>query len=279
VPELPEVETIRRELAGVICGKRVDAADVHGLRSVRRHGDPADFCSGLIGRRALYVRRRGKYILVVLDAGNVLVLHLGMSGQLRWVSSSAVQPSRHTHVVVSFDSGEQLRFADPRTFGEAFVATSPTSDEKVDALAHLGFDALEAKVNSETLAEMLSVRRTSLKPLLMNQRFVAGLGNIYSDEVLFAAKLRYDRRANSLSTDEVRRLRRAITRVLRQAVAHGGSTLADAQYKDLYGRAGGFQYYHQVYGREGEACKRCQTRVSRVRTQGRSSFMCERCQG
>ncbi len=277
MPELPEVETIRRDLEKEAVGKRIKTVDVTGMRSIRRHPNKKHFIAKLEGRKITGVGRKGKYLLVRLDGGEVLVVHLGMSGQLLRVKAN--QPlDKHTHVVVTFALGGQLRFLDPRTFGEMFVTAADAVEKEVPELAHLGFDPLEDVMSWNRFGEMLQARRTKLKALLMDQRFVAGIGNIYSDEILFAAGLRWDRGSETLSAQEVRRLSRAIVETLQDAVKHRGSSLADQQYRDLYGEVGGFQTLHKVYDREGSSCRRCRSTIVRMKVAGRSHFLCEQCQ-
>jgi formamidopyrimidine-DNA glycosylase len=278
VPELPEVETIRRDLHGDVVGRRIKSVVVKGRRSIRRHRGPAEFKRGLEGRKITGVQRRGKYLLLVLEGGDVLVVHLGMSGQLLLNGSGRTPVAPHTHVTIAFTRGGELRFVDPRTFGEMFVAPGGELARQVPELAHLGFDPLEDVMSWAHFGELLRDRRTKLKPLLMDQRFVAGIGNIYSDEILFAAGLRHDRSSESLTPEEVRRLYRAMGETLHDAIRHRGSSLADQQYRDLFGRPGEFQALHQVYDREGHPCSRCHRPVARVRLGGRSSFLCEGCQ-
>jgi formamidopyrimidine-DNA glycosylase len=181
--------------------------------------------------------------------------------------------ARHTHAVLGLSDGRELRFVDPRTFGELFVADSP-----VAALAHLGPDPLSDGWSAAVLGRALAGRKGRLKLLLMDQRFVAGIGNIYSDEALFEAGLRFDRPAGTLASDEVARLHRAVRSTLREAVALRGSSLRDAQYVDLFGAPGEYQSRHRVYGREGEPCPRCGGPVRRISLGGRSTFLCEACQ-
>jgi formamidopyrimidine-DNA glycosylase len=215
--------------------------------------------------------------VLALDTGDVLVAHLRMSGQLR--RAQPKEPlEKHTHVVITFTQGGQLRFVDPRTFGELFVTTPDELEAQVPELAHLGFDPVDDMMSWTRFGELLTVRKAKLKTLLMDQRFVAGIGNIYSDEILFAAGLRYDRSSDSLSSQEVRRLYRAMVETLQEAIKHRGSSLADQQYRDLFGEPGEFQTLHKVYDREGEACRRCRSTIVRVKVNGRSSFLCPQCQ-
>jgi formamidopyrimidine-DNA glycosylase len=272
VPELPEVETVRRDLAKEFAGRRVSQVVVTGLRSVRRHASKEEFIARLKKRRIDGVRRKGKFLLMDLDDGNVLVAHLRMSGQL--LRAEVGDPmQKHTHVVITFDDCLQLRFVDPRTFGELFVTIG-----EVPELAHMGPDPLDEVMDEEHFGRLLAARRTKLKALLMDQRFVAGIGNIYSDEVLWSARIRFDRPAESLSPGEVSRLHVAMVDTLRDAIVHRGSSLADEQYRDLFGAIGDYQSRHQVYDREAEACSRCGTAIVRMKANGRSTYFCTRCQ-
>jgi formamidopyrimidine-DNA glycosylase len=278
VPELPEVETIRRDLDKEAVGKRVKAVDVTGMRSIRRHPNKKHFTTKLVGRKITGVDRKGKYLLLCLDDGDVLVVHLGMSGQLLFTRHLKDPLDKHTHVVITFTTGGQLRFVDPRTFGEVFVTSADHVAAEVPELAHLGIDPLEDVITWTSFGEMLRKRHTKLKPLLMDQQFLAGIGNIYSDEILFAAGLRWDRSSETLSSQEIRRLYRAMIETLQDAVRHRGSSLADEQYRDLFGEVGDFQSQHKVYDREGQACRRCRSPILRVRVAGRSHFLCGQCQ-
>jgi formamidopyrimidine-DNA glycosylase len=296
MPELPEVETLRQDLSKEVAGRRVKTVAVANGRSVRRHPSAKHFRAMLEGRAIKSVGRIGKYLLLPLDSGDTLVVHLGMSGQLLRVKSAKDPRPKHTHVVITFTQGGELRYVDPRTFGELFVSTPPLKPEgapsvalssattdgsvrrTVTELAHLGFDPIEDVMSWDRFAVMLRQHRTGLKSLLMDQSFVAGIGNLYSDEILFAAGLRYDRTSASLSTTEVRRLYRAMIETLAEAIKHRGSPLADEQYRDLFGEIGDYQGSHQVYAREGKPCRRCRNLIVRVKAGGRSAYFCEHCQ-
>lgn len=277
MPELPEVEVVKRDLEREVVGRRVKSVEVNGARSVRRHRNRKEFVARLTGHKITGVSRRGKYLLMKLDDGDVLVAHLGMSGQLLRAKSTREAMPKHTHVVITFTQGGQLRFVDPRTFGEMFV-TSVVDLADVEELAHLGIDPLETAMSWEVFGRLVAERAQKLKALLMDQTFLAGIGNLYSDEILFTAGLRWDRMSDSLSTQEVRRLYRAIIEVLQEAVKHRGSSLADEQYVDVFGRPGEYQEHHKVYAREGEACRRCRRPVVRRRVGNRSTYLCEACQ-
>ncbi|MEO7836912.1 MAG: bifunctional DNA-formamidopyrimidine glycosylase/DNA-(apurinic or apyrimidinic site) lyase [Acidimicrobiales bacterium] len=286
MPELPEVETIRRGLEKEVVGKRVKHVEVTGVRSVRRHKEN-DFGPRLEGRKIASVQRKGKYLLLPLEDGpltpgqeadDVLVIHLGMSGQLLRARSVKEEAPKHTHVVITFTQGGLLRFVDPRTFGELFVTAASELEKQVAELAHLGFDPLEDIISWNRFGEMLHSRKAKLKPLLMDQRFMAGVGNLYADEILWVAGIRPDRGSETMSSQEVRRLYRAMVEVLQEAVKHRGSSLADEQYRDLFGAVGDYQSQHKVYDKEGEPCRRCRTPIVRMKAQGRSTFLCPQCQ-
>ena len=267
---------VRKDLERDVLGKKIKDADVRLPRIIRRHKQKKDFTSRLIGRKITKVDRRGKYILLALDSGDVLVMHLGMSGRVeRATGRKALE--KHTHAVIKFQVGGELRFVDMRQFGELFV-TAGDQIAGVKELQHIAIDPLEDSFTWQHFSEILASRRMKLKALLMDQKFISGLGNIYSDEILWAAGLRYDRSSDSLSAQEVRRLYRAMQEILQEAVRHRGVTLDDETYKDLYGKTGEMQDHLKVYGREGEPCRRCRTPIVRARWSNRSTYFCPQCQ-
>ena len=268
---------MRRDLEREIVGKKIKGTEVTGMRTIRRYRQRKQFTSALDGHKIMGVERKGKYLLVKLDGGDVLVIHLGMSGQLLRAASSREPMPKHTHVVITFTVGGQLRFVDPRTFGEMFVATVDDLAQ-VEELAHLGLDPLTSNMSWDRFGALLAERHARLKAALMDQKLLAGIGNIYSDEILFHAGLRWDRMSDSLSPEEIRRLYRAVMETLQEAVKQRGSSLADEQYVDLFGKKGSYQTFHQAYAREGEACRRCRGVIVRERVGGRSTFFCSSCQ-
>jgi formamidopyrimidine-DNA glycosylase len=278
--ELPEVEVMRRDLEKDVVGRRIKSAEVkssrNAMRVIRRHAKRKDFTARLEGRKLTKVERRGKYVLLHLDSGDVWITHFGMSGQFQRGNGRVVLEP-HTHVVVTFQQGGDLRFVDPRTFGEMFV-TSGDELGKVKELQHIAIDPLDQVFTWPTFQYLLAERATKMKQLLMDQKFISGLGNIYSDEVLFAAGLRYDRPSNTLSSQEVRRLYRAIQETLQEAIKMRGTTLGDEAYVDLFGKPGEFQAELKVYGREGEPCRRCRTPIETVKVSQRTSYFCPQCQ-
>jgi formamidopyrimidine-DNA glycosylase len=278
--ELPEVEVMRRDLEKEIVGKRIRSVEVrphrNAMRAIRRHARRKEFEDRLTGKKITKVDRKGKYVLTYLEDGQVLVTHFGMSGQLLRGTKRQGLP-QHTHVVVEFVQGGDLRFIDPRTFGELFV-TAVDDLGKVRELEHVAIDPLEDTFTWQEFSGELARRAAKLKPLLMDQKFVSGLGNIYSDEVLFAAGLRQDRTSDTLSSQEVRRLYRAMREVVQEAIRFRGTTLDDEAYVDLFGKPGEFQSELKVYGRRGQACRRCRTPIEAVKFQGRNSYFCPQCQ-
>jgi formamidopyrimidine-DNA glycosylase len=278
--ELPEVEVMRRDLERDVVGRRIKATEVKGtknaMRVIRRHAKRKDFTSRLDGRKIAKVERRGKYLLLHLDSGDVLVVHFGMSGQLQR-GTGRVPLAPHTHVVLTFQQGGDLRFIDPRTFGELFMATA---DEvgKVKELQHIAIDPLDQVFTWPTFQYLLAQRGAKMKQLLMDQKFISGLGNIYSDEVLFHAGIRYDRLSDTLSSQEVRRLYRAIQEILQDAIKARGTTLDDEAYVDLFGKPGEYQHELKVYGRLGIACRRCRTPIQVVKISQRNCYFCPQCQ-
>jgi formamidopyrimidine-DNA glycosylase len=278
--ELPEVEVMRRDLEKDVVGRRIKKAEVkssrNAMRVIRRHGKRKDFTSRLEGRKLTKVERRGKYVLLHLDSGDALVTHFGMSGQFqRGNGRVVIEP--HTHVVLTFQQGGDLRFVDPRTFGEMFV-TGADDLGKVKELQHIAIDPLDQVFTWPTFQYLLAQRGAKMKQLLMDQKFISGLGNIYSDEVLFAAGLRYDRLSDTLSSQEVRRLYRAIQETVQEAIKMRGTTLEDEAYVDLFGKPGEYQGELKVYGREGEPCRRCRTPIQTVKVAQRTSYFCPQCQ-
>jgi formamidopyrimidine-DNA glycosylase len=278
--ELPEVEVMRRDLEKDVVGRKVTDAEVrpsrNAMRVIRRHAKRKEFTDRLVGRKFTKAERRGKYVLLNMDNGEVLVIHFGMSGLLaRGNKRQSLEP--HTHVVLTFQQGGDLRFIDPRTFGEMFAAT-PDELGKVKELQHIAIDPLDHVFTWQAFGNALAQRASKMKQLLMDQKFISGLGNIYSDEVLFAAGLRHDRMSDSLSSQEVRRLYRALQEVLQEAIRFRGTTLGDEAYLDLFGKPGDFQNELKVYGRAGLPCRRCRTPIEMVKISGRGAYFCPQCQ-
>lgn len=277
MPELPEVETVRRGLDRFAVGRRVDRVEVGRERTVRRTS-PEAVIAGLSGTTILAAHRRGKYLLLPLDSGDEVMIHLRMSGQVL-VARAGTERPKHTHVVLHLDDGNELWFVDPRTFGEVVVFDPSNVVVEIPDLALLGPDPIADEITLGQFRRLLRSRHRQLKPLLLDQHVIAGIGNIYADEVLHEARLRPDRASDQLSTVSERRLHSAIHRILREAIEAGGSTLGDAQYVDLLGARGSYQDAHHVYGRTGERCRTCGVGfIRRTITAQRSTHFCPRCQ-
>lgn len=279
MPELPEVETVRRGIEAHVVGRTIDHVEVGRQRTVRRTSAAA-LIDGLTGTTILAANRRGKYLLLPLDSGDELMIHLRMSGRVL-VGPIGSTRLAHTHVVARFRGAPslELHFVDPRTFGEMVVFDPDHLAEEMPELVRLGVDPVTDGLSRLQLKRLLQGRSRQLKALLLDQHVIAGIGNIYSDEILHAARLRHDRPAGSLSAREVSRLHSEIHRVLAEAIAAGGSTLADTQYVDIEGAGGWFQLSHRVYDRAGQPCLTCgRAEITRVVAAGRSTCFCPRCQ-
>ena len=275
MPELPEVETIRRSLDPLVVGRRIEAVEIR-CRQLRRPLDK-DFAGQLVGRAICATGRRAKYLLFGLDNGKSWILHFGMSGRLflrRSVpAAGAGTAGKHDHVIVSFDDGAALVFHDPRRFGLMLVDEGTTCP-LFDGLGPEPFDC--DAFDGEYLKRLGRTTRRSIKDVLMDQRVVAGLGNIYVNEALFACGLRPRRRLSRLTRAQCNALVESCRRVLREAVEHRGSSISD--FLDGVGRRGGYQYKHHVYDRAGEPCSRCGSTIKSVVIGQRSSFYCPKCQ-
>lgn len=282
MPELPEVETIRRGLAEHVIGRRIERVEVGRERTVRRTSREA-IIHGLSGACITEVNRRGKYLLCSLDSGESLMIHLRMSGRILVMPRGAKRP-QHTHVVLHLSpdathEAQELWFVDPRTFGEVVVFDPAGAISLVPELARLGLDPLIDDFSSEKLYKLLRHKRGGLKAVLLDQHVVAGIGNIYADEILHMAGLRPNRIPARLSRPTIDRLYQAIVGVLRSAVELGGSTLVDSQYVDLDGASGNYQLQHRVYGRAGETCLTCGiARIAQTVVSGRTTCYCPKCQ-
>ena len=278
MPELPEVETVRAGLTKYVTGKRIlQAADFHP-RAVK----PTSIApiSSIIGSKIKGVNRRGKFLWLTLDRPVAVVAHLGMSGQL------LVQPKdapAHKHMRASFllsgrslsQKQNEIRFVDQRTFGwvsiEEYVGDVPTS------VAHIAVDPFEQGFDLATVVNRIRLRKSAIKPTLLNQEIVSGIGNIYADEALWRAKIHPEIICEDLSIAEVKRLINCAIDVMSEAIAAGGTSF-DEQYKNVNGESGYFERSLAVYGQEGEPCPRCGSAIRRIAFANRSSHFCQRCQ-
>jgi formamidopyrimidine-DNA glycosylase len=275
VPELPEVETVRRGLERHVAGRVIDEVEVLHPRAVRRHvAGPVDFAAGLRGRRVAAPLRRGKYLWLPAD-DDALLAHLGMSGQLV-VGEPDRELSSHVRVRFTFrDHGPDLRFIDQRTFGHLLL--SPGGARLPSVIAHIAPDPLEAAFDRAAFAARLRSRRSGIKRALLDQSLVSGVGNIYADEALWRARLHWARAADRLRGPDVNRLLDAVQEVFAEALGAGGTSF-DSLYVNVNGESGYFDRSLAVYGREGEPCPRCGTPVRRDPFMNRSAYSCPVCQ-
>ena len=273
MPELPEVETIVADLRPHLTGRTIVRCALN-FPSIVRHPEPELFAESVAGMQIVGVRRRGKYILVDLPDGLLLVVHLGMTGHLRLVDADvALEP--HTHVIFTLDDGRQLRYHDPRRFGRLLLGTEESllASRK---LPRLGPEPVDPDFAAEALYRTLRKRRTALKAVLLDQTAIAGVGNIYADESLHRARLRPDREAARISRRSAQRLHESLRHSLRVAIANRGSSVDT--YRDAWGEMGRQQESLLVYGRAGKPCFTCGRPLTLIRLAGRSTVFCRRCQ-
>jgi formamidopyrimidine-DNA glycosylase len=281
MPELPEVEVVRRGLEPYLRGRRIDAVTVNHERAVRRHvAGERDFAAGLRGRRIESVSRRGKYLWMPLDDGRALVAHLGMSGQL--LLPPPDQPDgAHLRVRLSLSGADRdLRFVDQRTFGGLFIdeLVADGAGGRVPAsVSHIARDPLDPLFDDRAFSRALRSRDSGVKRALLDQSLISGIGNIYADEALWRSRLHYDRAARTLSARQVAELLGHARDVMREALAEGGTSFDDL-YVDVNGSSGYFDRSLRAYGREGEPCERCGRPIVREPFMNRSSYRCPSCQ-
>lgn len=272
MPELPEVETIARWLREgraaepPLLGRTFAAVEVRWPRTLATP-DPATFAQRLTGQRVLEIGRRGKFLRWGLAEGGVVLLHLRMSGDLRWQPPPAAAPQPHDRLVFHFADGWRLAFNDPRKFGRVWLV-----EDETNVLGDLGPEPLDLNLSAEDFYSRLQASRARLKPLLLDQRFLAGLGNIYADEALFQAGLHPLRPAHTLTRAEAERLLSAIRQVLQAGIAHHGASI------DWVYRGGDFQNHFAVYRRAGQPCPRCGAPIQRQRVGQRGTHFCPHCQ-
>jgi formamidopyrimidine-DNA glycosylase len=276
MPELPEVEVVRRGLADAISGRQIATVAVLHPRPVRRHlPGPDDFAATLGGRRFATPRRRGKYLWLPFTDGDALLVHLGMSGQFRLQPSEAPL-TQNTRLILDFcDGGAQLRFVDQRMFGG--LALSVGGADLPPEIAHIARDPFDPQFDLDLVVQRMRSRHTGVKRALLDQTLVSGIGNIYADEALWRARLHYARTTHTLPVAAGRRLLAAAADVMRDALAAGGTSF-DALYVNVNGASGYFERALVAYGQEGRPCPRCGAAIVREPFMNRSSFRCPRCQ-
>jgi formamidopyrimidine-DNA glycosylase len=277
MPELPEVEVVRRGLAAHVTGRTISAVRVHHPRAVRRHeAGPADLTARLLGTQVTGTGRRGKYLWLTLGDGSALVVHLGMSGQMLL---GAVPNENHLRIAALLDDGTALSFVDQRTFGGWMLADLVTVDgtDVPIPVAHLARDPLDPKFNRDGVVTVLRRKHSGIKRQLLDQTVVSGIGNIYADEALWRARINGSRPASSLTRAKLGELLDAAADVMTDALGQGGTSF-DSLYVNVNGESGYFERSLDAYGREGEPCRRCGAVMRREKFMNRSSFYCPRCQ-
>jgi formamidopyrimidine-DNA glycosylase len=273
MPELPEVESVRRQLEPALVGRRLESVAIDDSRLVRPY-DPAEVAAELHGERVAAVERRGKYLVVRFEGGRVLLIHLRMTGNLLHGARGSFQDLPHRRAVVTLDDGSDVAYRDVRRFG-TWLLLEPDETEPYLS-ARVGDEPLDTLFTAARLGERLAGRRTTLKAALLDQRTLAGMGNIYVDEALWRARLNPLRAAAELDRSELRRLHRGIRAALEHGLARQGSTLRDYRLPD--GSGGSMQDEFRVYGRRDEPCDRCGTPISRTQVAGRTTWFCPTCQ-
>ncbi len=275
MPELPEVEVVRRGLADGVTGRCVTAVEVLHPRPVRRHlGGPQDFETTLVGRTFGVPRRRGKYLWLPFTDPDALLAHLGMSGQFR-LDAPGVPLQRHARVRISLNDGSELRFVDQRMFGGLSVSLGGA--ESPPEIAHVAKDLLDPEIDLPALVSRVCTRRSAIKRVLLDQGVVSGIGNIYADEALWRARVHGDHPADRLTVQQVRRVLESARDVMAEALDAGGTSF-DALYVNVAGESGYFERHLDAYGREGLPCRRCGTPLVREVFANRSSHRCPECQ-
>ncbi|MDD5347819.1 MAG: DNA-formamidopyrimidine glycosylase [Candidatus Omnitrophica bacterium] len=265
MPELPEVETLKRELEQAIVGKKIAEVCVHAPRVIRET-QPAKFKDLITGAAVQKVLRRAKVLILELSNGKSLVMHLKMTGQLIYPGSG-----ENSRVSFKFSDGSQLDFNDQRLFGELRLL-----DDWRDFVFIKGLGPEPQEITAQRFKTMLAAKKTKIKPLLLDQAFISGVGNLYAAESLFCAGIHPERAANSLSDEEKEALLKCINNVLNEAIKYHGSSVDN--YVRLSGKQGSYVAHHRVYGREGKPCAVCKTPIKRIATGGRGTYFCPRCQ-
>jgi formamidopyrimidine-DNA glycosylase len=277
MPELPEVEVVRRGLAAHVTGRTITAVRVHHPRAVRRHeAGPGDLTARLLDAQITGTGRRGKYMWLTLDDGSALVVHLGMSGQMLL---GEVPNENHLRIATLLDDGTALSFVDQRTFGGWMLADLVTVDgtDVPVPVAHLARDPLDPAFNRDGVVTLLRRKHSEIKRQLLDQTVVSGIGNIYADEALWRARVNGARLASSLSRGKLAELLDAAAEVMSDALGQGGTSF-DSLYVNVNGESGYFERSLDAYGREGEPCRRCGAVMRREKFMNRSSYFCPKCQ-
>lgn len=274
MPELPEVHTVVMGLNKLLRGKKIVNTHIYE-EMIIGYPQKEEFIKLSEGKKIKSLARRGKYIIVDFNDNNhKLVVHLRMSGKLLYKKRND-EKDKHTHVIFEFNDGTDLRFNNIRKFGRLYIITEKEL-EKAGNLSNLGIEPLSDEFTSDLFKEMLDAKKGMVKPLIMNQEFIAGIGNIYADEALFMANIRPDRKANTLNEQEIKDLYNAIRVILKKGIKMGGTSVSD--YVNALGKSGQFQHELNVYKKEGEKCEKCGEEIEKKKVSGRSARFCPNCQ-
>ena len=271
MPELPEVETIRRDLEKEVKNKKIKEVIIKERKLVK---SPSlrEFKKGLEGRKLTAFARRGKFLIISLDSKKKLIIHLRLTGVLIHCSQTT-PPFDYTHVVFVFSDKSHLRFTDLRKFGELHLVNNA---EELQEIRELGHEPLGKEFTLSLFREMLAGKKTRIKPLLLDQKFLAGVGNIYASESLYKARIKPQRAASALTKKEVGKLYQSLQEILKKAIKERGSSVSS--YRDIEGKKGGYEARLKVYGRKGKSCPRCGKPIKRISLGGRGTFFCPNCQ-
>ncbi|MDQ3879309.1 MAG: hypothetical protein M3290_13325 [Actinomycetota bacterium] len=276
---LPEIEVLRRDLENEVIGRRIKEVEIrpgtNAMKIIRRHGRRKEFEELLVGAKIERVRRLGRRLVMDLDNGKAMVFDLSTTGRL--MKTSASEPVvTHTHIVITFTIGGHLRMVDPQRTGEVFV-TDADEVEKLEGMNDFKIDPLEHQVAWQEFSGLLADREAKMKELLMDETFIVGLGDVYSDEVLFAAGISHDRMSNKLTSQDVRRLYRALMETMQDALKAGGTIALETNTLSPV-PPGVFQWELKVFEREGDACRRCRSTIERVEDGEYVTYFCPQCQ-
>jgi len=275
MPELPEVETVIKGLRPLVTDKVVTGVEIREKNMIAYPKNNVEaFKNSLIGSKIEAINRRGKYIIIELDTGKNMVIHLRMTGKLL-VKEVKEFRDKHTHVIFSLNDGQEIRFNNIRKFGRVYLIDKKYP-EQAGGLADLGPEPLSDNLTVEDFKKLFNNRRALMKSLLLNQHFIAGIGNIYADEILFRAGVKPDRTADTLSEEEKERIYHQMREILKKGIIYGGTSFSD--YVNAFGEKGSFQEELRVHQREGEKCYSCGTKIKKIKVSGRSTYFCPQCQ-
>ncbi|MCC3145558.1 DNA-formamidopyrimidine glycosylase [Halanaerobium sp. Z-7514] len=275
MPELPEVQTVIKGLRPLIVDKKITELEVREENLIGYPDISIDeLKKRLIGAKIESISRRGKYILINLDIDKILVIHLRMTGKLL-VKEAAEFKDKHTHVIFTLDDGQEIRFNNVRKFGRIYLI-DPEKPEQAGGLANLGPEPLSEQLSLEDFKKLFANRRGVIKSLLLNQKFIAGIGNIYADEILYLSGIEPERKADSLSEEEKEKIYFNMRDILEKGIIYGGTSFSD--YVNAFGEKGSFQAELKVHQRQGEACHICGSKIKKKKIGGRASYYCPKCQ-